>query len=107
MSRRVTYSPSALDQLSELYDYIARVGEPASAERFVSSIVDFCDELATFPYRGIARDDLRPGLRVLGFRRRATIAFTADDATVDILGVFYAGRDHDAILAAGDDPVTD
>jgi hypothetical protein len=37
-----------------------------------------------FPERGRRRDDLRPGLRIIGFGRRVTIAFHVAD---------YAGRD--------------
>jgi hypothetical protein len=29
--------------------------------------------------RGTSRDDLRPGLRIVGYQRRATIAFHVDD----------------------------
>jgi len=40
-----------------------------------------------------ARDNLRPGLRVIGFERRVTIAFhiTSDRITID--RVLYGGRD--------------
>jgi len=37
-------------------------------------------------------------LRTIGFRRRATIAFSADDRMVTILGVFYGGQDYEAAL---------
>jgi toxin ParE1/3/4 len=39
------------------------------------------------------RDDIRPGLRIVGFERRVTIAFSVDDGRVTILRVFYGGRD--------------
>lgn len=51
---------------------------------------------------GAAREDVRPGLRTLGHRRRAVIAFAVTDTTVAIIGVYYGGRDIDAILAADD-----
>lgn len=70
MTRTVAYSPRARDQLTELLDYIGSAGAPAAAERFVSSVVAHCECLARFPFRGAARDGLRPGLRVVGFRRR-------------------------------------
>jgi hypothetical protein len=46
------------------------------------------------PERGTKRDDLRPKLRTVGFRRRATILFEVDFAVrrVVIHGVYYAGR---------------
>lgn len=53
--------------------------------------------------RGQARDDIRPGLRVLGFRRRVLIAFTVSDESVEVIGVYYGGRDWETLLAADDD----
>lgn len=46
-----------------------------------------------FPERGTRREDLRSGLRIIGFERRVTIAFhvAADRITVD--RVLYGGRD--------------
>ena len=63
--------------------------------------------LATFPERGTKRDDLAPGIRTIGFERRATIAFRVGDDTVRIVRIFYAGRDYDAYfhdLEEGDEP---
>ncbi len=47
---------------------------------------------------GVARDDLRPGLRICGFRRRVTIAFVVTEENVEILGIFYGGRDYETLL---------
>lgn len=41
---------------------------------------------------GHVRSDVRPGLRIMGFERRLTIAFTVDEETVTVLRVFTAGR---------------
>lgn len=77
MTRAVVYSAHAKQQLSDLYLWIAKQsGLPNRAEGYVSAIFDFCDDLADFSFRGIARDDLRPGLRTIGFRRRVVIAFS-------------------------------
>jgi toxin ParE1/3/4 len=46
--------------------------------------------------RGIRRDDLRPGLRILGFERRAVIAFHIASEVVTILRILYGGRDLEA-----------
>lgn len=100
MSRRVVYSPRAREQLTDLYTWIAdESGFPDRAENYVSAILDHCDKLAEFPFVGVARDDLRPGLRTLGFRQRVVIAFAVTDEAVDILGVYYGGRDYEALLA--------
>jgi len=42
------------------------------------------------------------GLRVVGFRRRATIAFMVQDTQIVILRILYRGRDTSAALAEKD-----
>jgi|SRR6478735_448104 toxin ParE1/3/4 len=86
----------------DLYAWIAAASTPDIAERFVVSIMGRCDRLADFPIVGAARDDIRPGLRTLGYRRRAVIAFAVTETTIEIIGIHYGGRDIDAILAADD-----
>jgi len=60
--------------------------------------VHYCESLATFPHRGIRRDDLSPGLRVTNHAGNAVIAFHPNrcTATVSILGVYYGGRSYEA-----------
>lgn len=100
MTRTVVYSPQAREQFDELYLWIAeQSGYPSRAEGFVTAILDYCDGLAAFPFAGNPRDDLRPGLRTVGFRRRVVIAFAVTEETVQILGVYYGGRDYDTLLA--------
>ena len=101
MTRRVVYSPEARQQLTDLYSWIAtQSGFPDRAEAFVSAILDYCDALGDFPMVGRARDDLRPGLRTVGYRRRAVIAFAVQEATVEIHGVYYRGQDYETLIAA-------
>ena len=54
--------------------------------------------LESFPERGTRRDDIRPGLRVIGFERRATIVFQVLEDEVIIVRVFYGGQDYEAAL---------
>ena len=91
MSREVVFAPEARDDILELYDYIA--GQAGAARAYTDRIVSYCLGFTTFPERGRRRDDLRPGLRVIGFGRRVTIAFhvTSDRITID--RVLYGGRD--------------
>lgn len=104
MSRRVVYSPRAQRQLSDLYLWIAdRSGFPDRAEGFVSAIVDYCEGLALFPMIGLARDDLRPGLRTIGFRRRAVIAFAVGEDMIEIHGIYYGGQDYETLIASEDE----
>jgi toxin ParE1/3/4 len=100
VTRRVVYSPRARQQLTDLYLWIAeQSGFPDRAEGYVSAIFDYCGGLAEFPMIGLARDDLRPGLRTIGFRRRAVIAFAVHETTVEIHGVYYGGQDYETLIA--------
>ena len=93
---RVLFTASAERQLDSLHQYIAdRAGE-GTADGYMSRIVTFCQGLSTFSLRGTARDDLLPGLRTVGFERRATIAFMVTTDAVLIEGVFYGGQDFEA-----------
>ena len=55
------------------------------------------------PARGTRRDDIRPGLRTIGFERRATIAFRIVGREVVIIRIFYGGRDFERILHDSDE----
>jgi plasmid stabilization system protein ParE len=45
------------------------------------------------------RDEIRPGLRMIGFERRVTVAFLVDGEDVVILRILYASRQFDVDLA--------
>lgn len=100
MTYAVVLSPKASDQLMALDAYIAEAASPDIAGRYTDAILAYCQSLATFPLRGTRRDDIRPGLRVTHYRKRAVIAFSVDPAaeTVSILGVFYGGQDYETGL---------
>ena len=65
-------------------------------------MVTTCEGLALFPLRGVARDDIRPGLRVTHHKGRTVIAYAVDAnaRTVSILGVLYGGQDYEGTLSA-------
>jgi toxin ParE1/3/4 len=54
--------------------------------------------LDTFPQRGRLRDDIRPGIRILGFERRVVIAYAIAENLVVIHGIFYGGQDFEETL---------
>lgn len=99
MTLGVVFTPEAEQQLVDLYRYIAAAGSQEAAARYTDLIVTFCEELAAFPNRGKARDDIRPGLRTIGYRRRVVVAFAVTGKALVIVGVFYGGRDYEAVLA--------
>ena len=81
-----------------LYDYVAEASGPAVAGGYIDRIEAACMALESFPERGTRRDDIRPGLRVIGFERRATIIFQVLEDEVIIVRVFYGGQDYEAAL---------
>jgi plasmid stabilization system protein ParE len=98
MSYRVVFTPEAEEQLAALYHYIAETASPDIAAQYTEAIICYCEDLCTFPYRGTMRSDIRPGLRVTHYKKRAVIAFTVDSERVSIIGVFYGGRDYENLL---------
>ncbi|MCX8255395.1 MAG: type II toxin-antitoxin system RelE/ParE family toxin [Beijerinckiaceae bacterium] len=95
MAMRVAFTPLAERQLQALHRYIAERSGIDRADDYVGRIVTFCQNLGTFPIRGRSRDDLLPGLRTIGFERRATIAFMVEL----IEGIYYGGQDYEATFA--------
>ena len=100
MNYGVVFSPRAREQLIALDEYIAGAASPEIAARYTDAVADFCLSLATFPLRGIMRDDLRPGLRITNYRKRTVIAFAVetDVRRVTVLGIFHGGQDYEAVL---------
>ena len=91
--REVIFSPEALADLEALYDYIATDSGPIRAIGYIERIEVFCRGFELAGQRGHRRDDIRPGLRVVGFERRVTIAFHVEAKTVTIDRILYGGRD--------------
>jgi toxin ParE1/3/4 len=60
--------------------------------------------LSRHPGTGTIRDDIRPNLRVKGYARDATIAFSVNVSklVVAIHGVFYGGQDFERVLRETD-----
>ena len=101
MKRNVVFAPEAEADLLDLYDYIAAQSGAARAIGYINRIESYCLGLSHSGERGTKRDDLRPGLRIVGFERRVTIAFHVDPRTVTIDRILYGGRD--IVRAVGPD----
>ena len=75
MKYRVVFRPRAEADLFALYRHIAGEAGHGIAGRYIDRIEAACLALESFPHRGTRRDDIRPGIRMIGFERRATIVF--------------------------------
>ena len=71
---------------------------PEIAERYTNAIVTHCGDLIAFPNRGARRDDIRPGLRITNYKKRAVIAFAVDAGLVSIIGIYYGGQNYETAL---------
>ncbi len=90
--------------LEDLHDYLCDNASERIADTYVGRIVAHCRKLSLFPHRGTRRDDILPGLRTIGFERRATIAFLVGGDLVLIEGVFHGGQDFESALRGEDIP---
>lgn len=93
MSYKVVFSPAASDDLEDLYIYLATEMGIEPAREYVGKIKAYCLGFATFPRRGLQRDDIWPMLRLVGYRRKATIAFQIKGDVVRIVRIYHKGRD--------------
>ncbi len=95
---RIAFRPRAEADLFGLYRYIAEEAGPDVAGGYIDRLEAACRTLGIFPGRGTRRDDMRPGIRMMGFERRATIVFQVKKDEVVIVRVLYGGQDYERAL---------
>ena len=95
---KVEFLRRAEGDLFGLYEAIAAQAGPDVAGQYVERIEAACLALEISPMRGTRRDDLSPGLRTMGFERRATIIFRVRGSRVTVVRIFYGGRDFERLL---------
>lgn len=93
MAHKVVFAPEARDDLLKLYLYIADRSGADRAIAYIDRIEAYRRGFVDFPDRGTRRDDLFPGLRIVGFERRLVVAFHIDGRLVTIDRILYGGRD--------------
>lgn len=98
MLYRVVFTPEAMAQVEALYRFVAQAAGPDIASRYTNAIVTYCEGLQMFPLRGMCRDDIRPGLRITNYKKRAVIAFAVEAEVVSVIGVYYGGQDYESVL---------
>ncbi|MET3858729.1 type II toxin-antitoxin system RelE/ParE family toxin [Rhizobium sp. OAE497] len=103
MAYRIIYHPEAEAELDRLYADIALEAGDWTAGDYVDGVISFIEGLETFPERGTVRESRITGLRIIGYRRSVSVAFSVRGDDVFILGVFARGRDvTDEILEGRD-----
>lgn len=94
----LVYRPDAKEDLENIFRHIA-LESPERAFAFVNLIRDRCALLQVVPALGPARPQLGAGLRIYPIRRRVVVVYLIGDATIEIVRVFYGGRNIEALLA--------
>ncbi|MBY3180333.1 type II toxin-antitoxin system RelE/ParE family toxin [Rhizobium sp. 25PS6] len=84
MAYRIIYHPKAEAELDKLYADIAVEAGTGIAGDFVHAVITFIEALETFPERGTLREGRIPGLRIIGYRRSVSVAFTVSGNNVSI-----------------------
>lgn len=87
------FAEPAEADLRDIYSFLAQEASPRTAEAYLDRLLGFADQLKHFPERGTKRDEIRKGLRTIGFERRVSIAFIVENDKVVVLRVLYAGRE--------------
>ncbi len=86
--------PEAETDLLEIYRYIREKSASAQvASGYVQRITGFLATFENYPERGTIRNEVREGLRIIGFERSASVAFVVEDTNVTILRILYRGRE--------------
>jgi toxin ParE1/3/4 len=96
---QVQFLASALADLESIYLYILdKSANAVVATGFTDRIVDRAEKIGDAPNGGAPRPDLGQGLRLVPFERSAVIIYRVVPETVQIINVFYGGRDYEALL---------
>lgn len=91
--RRVALSSEAEKDLAGILQTVASATSREVAISYLDRIETFLAGFDIASKLGTLRDDIRLGLRIVGFERRLTIAFTVTELDVIILRVFGGGMD--------------
>jgi toxin ParE1/3/4 len=102
----VTLRQQAHQDIRDVFEWVLQNSKHfETAENLALRLYDACEALGHFPMRGKARNDLIKGLRVMPFERVAVITYRVRKDEVEVLNIFYGGRDWEAIAVedqAGD-----
>lgn len=96
--RPVDFAPEAFEDLMQIYEWIANAASPETAIQYIDRLETYCRGMGVAAERGHKRDDIRPGLRIVGFERRASVAFTVSETRVTILRLFHGGQNWEGLF---------
>ncbi|MFC5342922.1 type II toxin-antitoxin system RelE/ParE family toxin (plasmid) [Brevundimonas staleyi] len=88
---RLEVSPAAETDLIEIASFIAR-DNPPRALTFVDELEAACTRLVDHPHSGVARSDLRPGLRSRPYGSYV-IFYTVQETVLRVERILHGSRD--------------
>ena len=91
---RLVLSRRANADLAAIYGWVAESASETTADRYTARLQRFCLRLTRYPRRAEVRNDLFPGVRLIGFEKSVTVAFIVDEVRdeVRILRLLYRGQ---------------
>lgn len=102
MPGKVEYSPRAIRDLDEIWDYIDKnLGNTDAAQRIVSGIMDSIDSIAAFPKSGpklIFEDVPESGYRFIVYKHYMDFYRLKPDDTLYVDRIVYGRRDYMSLL---------
>jgi toxin ParE1/3/4 len=98
LSRRLVILQSALDDLKDIYTYIADNADSDVADGYVVPIKRALANLGEFPFRGSPQDHLKAGLRSISFERRIKIFYFVGEDVVEVARAIHMSRDLNRIF---------
>ncbi len=96
--RDLTYRPTALADLNDIYERIEPYN-PRRAASYVQDIRTKCRTLLEHPHLGPPRGDIKLGLRIYPMFGRVVVCYRITDDAVVVTRVFYGGQDYTAIMS--------
>lgn len=105
MKNKINYSPLALNDLDEIWEYITEeLMNPSAAENTVNGIMDAVEALADFPDAGarlVFDGDLDSGYRFVIYKNYMAFYHTQNDM-IYVDRVIYGKRDYMKVLFPND-----
>lgn len=90
---KIRLSEAAELDLDNIYRFVRRQSQSVvTARAYVARLQMFLATFETFPERGTLYNEIRPGLRRVGFEGRISVAFIVEDDEVVVLRLLYAGQ---------------
>ncbi len=95
----VLYRQGAVSDLDSIFDYLLEQGASIRAARgFVGRLEAQCERIGNLPEGYPARPEFGAGVRMAPFEHSAVIVYRLAEAAVEILRVYYGGRDYETLM---------